>query len=312
VSNTYFAVLRVRMARGTGFPRTDERRPDPNPIAVISHHFWQVRLGGAEDVIGQRIDVNGIPFTIVGVAPAFFKGAELQEDQYDLWLPVATLPLLEPEAGNALVSRDSTWYDAYALLQPGVSLETARAVATNTTLRIAQAHPPQQPYQRVTAVVVSLTVVPREHLGEAFLIMSWVGGTPIWLMLLVVCANVSSLLVARAIMRRGEVAVRFSMGASRARIVRQLLTESILLALLASGAGLLLVVWATTYFESRFPVQLDVPVHWRTVVFTTAFAAAVGILFGVLPALHAARTSVFDALKGISGLDRRSRGVAVR
>jgi predicted permease len=151
-----------------------------------------------------------------------------------------------------------------------------------------------------------MTVVPREQLGEAFLIMAWVGGTPIWLMLLVVCANVSSLLVARAIMRRGEVAVRFSMGASRARIVRQLLTESILLALLASGAGLVLLVWATTYFETRFPVQLDLDIHWRTVAFTIAFAAGVGVLFGVMPALHAARTSVFDALKGIRGLDRRA------
>jgi predicted permease len=181
----------------------------------------------------------------------------------------------------------------------------ATAVATNTALRLAEAHPPRVPYARLSARVQSLNLIPREQLGEAFLLMSWVGGTPIWLTLLVVSANVSGLLLARAVIRRREVAVRFALGASRARVIRQLLTESVLLALLASAAGLLLLYWATTYFESRFPIELDVPIHWRTVAFTIAFACGVGVLFGVMPALHAARTSVFDALKETAGLDPR-------
>jgi putative ABC transport system permease protein len=314
VSSSYFSVLRVRMELGTGFPRADDGRPDPNPIAIVSHRFWQQRLGGMHAVIGQRIDVKGIPFTIVGVTPRLFNGAQLAEDDYDLWLPLATLALLQPDAGAALISRDSTHYEAIALLQPGVSSEAASAVATSTAIRIAQQHPPRwlmegvvnpAALQRVSMSVRSLTIVPREDVAEAFLIMSWVGGTPVWLVLLVVCANVSGLLLARAVVRRTEVAVRFSLGASRPRVVRQLLTEAVLLALLASGAGILILYWATIYFESMFPVELDVPIQWRTVGFTVGFASAVGVLFGLLPALHAARTSVFDALKGMAGTDAR-------
>ena len=307
VSSSYFSVLRVQMALGTGFPRSDDARPDANPLVVVSHRFWQQRLEGASNVIGQYIEVQGIPFTIVGVAPPMFNGQRVLEDDYEVWLPVGTLGLIFPETGASLVSRDSARYDMLALLQQGVSSGAAESVATATARRIAEAHPLALGPRRsnVTARVRSLTLVPREDLGEAILILSWVGGTPIWLTLLVVCANVSSLLLGRAVMRRNEIAVRLSLGAGRGRVIRQLLTESVLLALLASGAGLLLLIWATTYFQSKFPAELDVPIQWRTVGFAVAFASAVGILFGLMPALHAGRTSVFAALKQGAGLDRR-------
>ena len=215
------------------------------------------------------------------------------------------MPLLYPEASAALTDRDSTHYSAIALVQPGVTREMATQVATVTAQRILEAHPPRQRYARTTVELRSATIVPREGLGEAVLLTSWVGGTPVWLTLLVVCTNVSTLLLGRSVMRRNEIAVRLSLGAARARVIRQLLTESMLLALLGSAAGLLLLFWAISYFQTQFPIQLDVPIQWRTVGFTIGSACVVGALFGVMPALHAARTSVFDALKNTSGVDRR-------
>ena len=305
VSSSYFSLLRVQMTLGTGLPRDDDAHPAVQALGVVSHRFWQQRLAGAPDAIGQRIDVNGVPFTVVGVAPPLFHGVELDENPVDLRVPIGAVPLLYPEASAALTDRDSTHYSAIALVQPGVTREMATQVATVTAQRMLEAHPPRQRYARTTVELRSATIVPREGLGEAVLLTSWVGGTPVWLTLLVVCTNVSSLLLGRAVMRRNEIAVRLSLGAARARVIRQLLTESMLLALLGSAAGLLLLLWAISYFQTQFPIQLDIPIQWRTVGFTIGSACVVGALFGVMPALHAARTGVFDALKNSSGVDRR-------
>jgi MacB-like periplasmic core domain len=110
VSSSYFSLLRVQMTLGTGLPRDDDAHPAAQPLAVVSHRFWQQRLAGAPDAIGQRIDVNGVPFTVVGVAPPLFQGVELDENPVDLWVPIGALPLLYREASAALTDRDATHY----------------------------------------------------------------------------------------------------------------------------------------------------------------------------------------------------------
>ena len=228
VSSSYFSLLRVQMTLGTGLPRDDDAHPAAQPLVVVSHPFWQQRLAGAPDAIGQRIDVNGVPFTVVGVAPPLFQGVELDENPVGLWsLSVrcrcstgSFCRFDQPRCHGLLRHRTRAAWCATRNGHPGRHGHGATH---------SEAHPSRHRYARTAVELRSATIVPREALGEAVLLASWVGGHRSGSRCWSFVPMSSSLLLGRAVMRRNEIAVRLSFGAARARVIRQLLTESMLL-----------------------------------------------------------------------------------
>jgi putative ABC transport system permease protein len=297
VTAGYFQVLGVRPTMGAGLPVAARDNGDPELVAVISHTVWERHLGKAPDVLGQTIKVNDIPVTIVGVAPARFAGARTGGSHVRLWLPLNTRPLLQRASAFALSSYDSAFFGLVARLTPGIAaaqtMPTVQAIAS----RAEQQTTNRPSGGRLATDVVTLADNYFPPSGEQ---PSTVGRLaslffPL-LILLIPCTNVSALLVGLALARRREIAVRLSLGAARRRIVRQLITESVLLALAAAVFALLIIWILLDTIRVRMP-DLQLVMHWPAVTFAFGLAIATGILFGVSPALHATRLAVADVLK---------------
>jgi predicted permease len=310
VSGNYFDVLKVSPALGRAFSPDEDARPGSEAVAVISYGLWQRRFGADPNVVGRTFRLQRTPFTVIGVAPKEFTGVSLGQ-RHDLWIPFATEPLLHPES-NRLKNPDSYQVRAIGRLKPGVSLAQAQAAVEVVAaqqdripkVRLFTDNPDEQPATpRAVVPATILEMGPRERrqawLGVAAIL------TVMGLVLLVACANVANLLLGRAAGRRQEIAVRLAMGAGRGRIVRQLLTESILLSLLGGAAGLLLSRWtvallmslASRQFPEVFAVNLDFSTDWRTLLFTMLLSAATGVAFGLVPALRISKPALVADLK---------------
>jgi len=330
VTDGYFAVLGVRPAHGSGFPTTDPAAPaESHLMAVISHAMWEDAFG-RKDVSNRTMMVNGVAVRIVGVAPPRFNGLLTDGGRLMMWLPLATRTTIlaansgtSGSSGAALASVDSTLFEAAGRLQLGVSTEQATAAARVVATRAAaQMTPPRAmgpgntkpPLLVYDADVVSLNMgnaamngalgAPRDtNFGP--LLGAFVTLTT--LVLLVVCTNVAALVVSASVGRRQEIAVRLSLGASRARVIRQLLTESVMLAMIGGSLGLL-VYWLVIVAISRIPIADFFRPDLGTVAFAMCIALGTGILCGLAPALHATRDGVATALKDSAmGATRRSR-----
>jgi putative ABC transport system permease protein len=304
VSGDYFRTLEARMALGRALTSEDDRSDVVQPAVVISHHLWQERFAGASDVLGKRLLVDGRPLTIVGVTPEKFNGAEHAERQ-DLYVPLAYAGTVLPGFDNFLKNRGTWWLSGIGRLAPGVSQERASAAMATVATRIARADSVN--HQNFTARVIA----PRGGLGpndgNDITPVALLAGTVTLLVLLIACANVSNLLLGRAVVRRREIAVRLSLGAARARIVRQLLTESLLLAMVGSLLGVLMASWANSVLAAMIPAPLDVSMDTRVLGFTILFACLTGIGFGLVPALSATRSDVTTVLKDASAGADKSR-----
>ena len=297
VSGNYFDVLGVKPALGRGFLVEEDQTQGSHPVLVISYACWQKRFAGDPSIIGQKILLNTHPFTIVGVAPAGFVGTEVAYAP-EFWVPLMMAKQIEP---------GSTWLDArmddnlFAIgrLKPGITVEQAKAELDAVTAQMAKEHPKENAGRRVLLMPPGLFIPDIRNSIFAFSGLLAVVGA---LVLLLACVNLANLLLARATERRKEIGIRLAIGASRSRLVRQLLTESVLLSFLGGTVGLLLAFWTNHFVSSiRLPTDIallfDLRIDWRVLLFTLALSLLTGLAFSLVPALQSSKPELVPALK---------------
>jgi putative ABC transport system permease protein len=303
VTGNFFSVLGARPLIGRGFLPDEDQKPGEKLVCVLGYGEWQKRFGGDPSIAGRDIDLNGRKFTVVGVMPQGFKGTNAIGAPA-LWVPYMTYrettagflqELIQPDSRRGLV------WDVTARLKPGVTVTQAEANLKTIARQLEQEYPNDNKGRSVTLIpLAQSTINPgfRSNLVMAGgLLMTIVG-----LVLLIACANVANLLLARAAVRQKEIAVRLSLGASRGRLMLQLLTEGTLLALVGGAAGLLLAYWAQSVLWSFRPPFLqadaiDLHPDARVLLFTILVSLATGVLFGLAPAIQASRPDLVVELK---------------
>jgi len=299
VSPSALDLLGVKAAQGrTFFP--EESQPGHNRVAVLSHGLWQRRFGGDASVLGKSLTVDGNSYTIVGVAPADFR---LLDTPSELWMPF-TIDNKEENSNQ----RGFRTLLVIAHLKAGVSLEQAQSDIASVAARIEQQFPDSN-------VGWSAKVVPmREQLLGDIRPTLWTLVAAVVFVLLIACANVANLLLARAGSREKEIALRSALGANPGRLARQLLTESVLLALASGGLGLLLAMWSVSILQKFGPASLprmsEIAVDWRVLAFTFVVSVLTGIIFGLAPAIASIRSDLNSILKTSGRGNTGSRGRA--
>jgi macrolide transport system ATP-binding/permease protein len=300
VSGNYFSDLGVHAEAGRLLTVNDDVTPGGHPVAVISHAAWQRRFGGEPSAIGSRVILNGHPFEIVGVAPRGFAGTSVGLSP-EVWVPMAMQMQAIP-GSNRLERRDSRWLTATGRLKAGVGMDGARAGLEPLAHQIAQENPDLATGLRFHLVPLSQDNLPlqaRDKVGVFLAALMGLAG----LVLLIACANLTNLLLARSLSRRGELAVRLAMGVGRGRLIRQLLTESLLMAALAGAVSLLVTFWlqgalGALRLPTSMPLDAGVGLDGRTLLFTAVLSLVAGVLFGLAPALQGAETQLALVLKG--------------
>ena len=299
VTSNYFTVLGIRPGRGAGLPATfPDAGGDAPLVAVISYVVWERCFGLAPDVVGRPLKVNDTAVTVVGVAPRRFSGARTGGSQMRVWLPLNTRVIVQ-RVPTDLTGYDSAFLGLAARLRPGIEKDQALPAVEAIGARSMQLI--QTAGTRSTDVVAMLAGNYFPPSGETPSGIQRASSLliPI-LILLVTCTNVSALLAGLAIARRHEIAVRLTLGAARRRIVRQLVTESVLLAITAGGLALAVIGILLRLVESTI-AEMYVVLDWRVVLFTLVIALVAGIIFGLSPALHGTRVSLSDILKDAAG-----------
>jgi macrolide transport system ATP-binding/permease protein len=311
VSGSYFDVVRIKPIMGRTFSPEEDNALGANPVVVMSHGLWQRRFGSDPDIVGKTIRLSNRGYQVIGVAPASFTGSKFALSM-DFWIPMAMAEELRRSPG-LLADRDSHWMNVLARLKPGVTLDQATAEMQAIAARLNQTYPNDRASN--TSAKVSTEMDGRwEEAASTMKSAGAIAMAIVGLILLIACANVANLMLARAAARRKEIGIRLALGASRVRLIRQLLTESLLLSLLGGALGLLLAFWVTDLMEGFVPVlQYNIIENFfaldsRALVFTLVISLATGLIFGLAPAWHSSNPDVVPVLKGDLDAGQRAKG----
>ncbi|MBV9624014.1 MAG: ABC transporter permease [Acidobacteria bacterium] len=302
-SANYFDVLGVRPILGRAFLADEDRKPGGAPVAVISYRLWQTHFAANPNIVGQKIEINQQPYTIVGVTPEVFQGSQTGV-RTDIWVPMMMEAQLNP-LGDLLHDHHQFWLLGFARLKPGISLLQAQQELTLGLKREAKAYPEEHKGHDT----VTLYPLWRNPYGMNFFlatllpVLMCISG----LVLLLACVNVANLMLVRSVGRRREIAVRMALGVSRWRLVRQLLVESLLLALAGGGVALLITFWTQGTLMKFMPVTEDIPLSLtivadRTVLLATlTISLLTSVIFGTLPAVRSSGIAPGTVLKEETG-----------
>ena len=306
-----FPLLRLTPQLGRFFAESEDTVPDRDAVTVISDHLWRARLGADPQVIGKSIQVNGRAFTIVGVAPRNFEGVERGGGLIELWIPSAMFATGYRYC-DALNSRTCRTVHMIGRLNPDVSIAEAQAEFAVLGQQLSRAYPDLQVITEGIQLVAARGSNAREPNRETNLVRLLLGGVA--MLVLIACANIGGLLLARGSARRKEVTIRLALGAGRLRVVRQFLIESFVLAVLGAVLGIIVAQWGIDFVTNFYRVDyagrlsmFDMSIRWPVLLATLLVTATTAVLFGLAPALQAARTNALPVLKEESASAGRPR-----
>lgn len=300
VSGNYFAVLGVKPALGRLITPEDDDQPGSHAVAVLGYGFWRRAFGSEPTVIGQGIKLNGYDFTIIGVAPRDFAGTETG-GSYDVWIPIKMQVQAMPRTmgRNWFNDRSAGWLGLFGRLKPKVSVEQAQAELATIAQELEQTYPMTNSGRGVSVLSgLGLSSGDRASLGRLLTLLL----AAVMFLLLIACSNVSNLLLLRATSRTREIAVKQALGATRGRLIRQLLTEGLMLSFVAGGLGLLLAPWSAelilAFQEPAYGLSgVNITTDARVLIFTAAISIVTAVAFGLAPAIRASRVDLVTSLK---------------
>jgi macrolide transport system ATP-binding/permease protein len=303
VSANYFDALGVRPILGRGFRSDEGEGRNAHPVTVIGYRTWKDRYGGDPNIIGRTQYLNGVQHTIIGVAPEKFHGTFIGYS-FSFWVPVSMQETFD-SPGYKLEDRSARWIEGYAFLKPGVTRQQAEAELHAISQRLEKDYP-----ETNRGHDLSLSPLWKTPFNQAGNMTSTLAITMavVFLVLLIACANVSNLLLARSLLRRHEMAMRLALGAGRRRLIKQLFTEGLLLAFIAVVGGIVVAYWCRNALVLSFPspaagIVIDLPgqVDWRVLAASVSICVGATILFALMPAIHASHVDLSGALKSDGG-----------